>query len=66
MSCSAYVPMPQTIEAYKELAQRDLEIIEDQAEEIKQLVASNRRLKESRDRLMSQLSKLRWKVKICT
>ena len=27
-------PMPQTIEAYKKLAQRDLELIEDQRDEI--------------------------------
>ena len=29
--------MPQTVEAYKELAQRDLELIEDQREEINKL-----------------------------
>lgn len=30
-------PMPQTIEAYKKLAQRDLELIEDQRDEINKL-----------------------------
>ena len=30
-------PMPQTIEAYKDLAQRDLELIEEQREEINKL-----------------------------
>ena len=30
-------PMPQTVESYKELAQRDLELIEDQREEINKL-----------------------------
>ena len=66
MASSLAEPMPQTIEAYKALAQRDLELIMEQREEIAQLVACNNRLKYSRERLMSQLSKLRWKIKICT
>ena len=37
MSSSTIEPMPQTIEAYKALAQRDLELIEEQQREIGRL-----------------------------
>ena len=37
MASSTIEPMPQTIEAYKTLAQRDLELIEEQQREIGRL-----------------------------
>ena len=48
MASSTVEPMPQTIEAYKKLAQRDLELIEEQQKEIGQLKAEANKLKQKR------------------
>ena len=47
MASSTAEPMPQTIEAYKALAQRDLELIEEQQKEIGQLKARVNRLRQA-------------------
>jgi cell division protein FtsB len=39
--------MPQTVEAYKKLAQRDLELIEAQRDEIAKLKAKNNKLEQA-------------------
>jgi hypothetical protein len=46
MASSTIKPMPQTIEAYKNLAQRDLELIEEQQREIGQLKVKNNQLRQ--------------------
>lgn len=46
MASSTAQPMPQTIEAYKALAQRDLELIEKQQLEIGQLKATVNNLRQ--------------------
>ena len=48
MASSTSEPMPQTIEAYKALAQRDLELIEEQQREIGQLKAKINKLEQRR------------------
>lgn len=46
MASSQAKPMPQTVEAYKKLAQRDLELIEDQRDEIGKLKAKINKLEQ--------------------
>ena len=46
MASSTEQPMPQTIEAYKALAQRDLELIEEQQLEISKLKVANNQLRQ--------------------
>ena len=49
MASSTVEPMPQTIEAYKALAQRDLELIEEQQKEIGQLKVKVNKLEQRKD-----------------
>ena len=53
MASSTIEPMPQTIEAYKALAQRDLELIEEQQREIGQLKAKINKLDQKRPKARS-------------
>ena len=46
MASSLAEPMPQTIEAYKALAQRDLELIMDMREEIVKFKIENNKLRQ--------------------
>ena len=48
MASSTIEPMPQTIKAFIDLAQRDLELIEEQQREIGQLKAEANKLKQKR------------------
>ena len=51
----SYPPMPQTIEGYKELAQRDLELIEEQRDEIAKLKQENNNLRQKLNRNKGKL-----------
>ena len=48
MASSTVEAMPQTVEAYKKLAQRDLEFIEEQQREIGKLKAKINKLEQKR------------------
>lgn len=53
MASSQAQPMPQTIEAYKVLAQRDLELIEAQRREIGKLKAKVNKLEQKNESMTS-------------
>ena len=55
MASSTAQPMPQTIEAYKKLAQRDLELIEEQQRKIGQLKAKINKLEQNNKCLSREL-----------
>ncbi len=56
MASSTAEPMPQTVEAYKALAQRDLDLIMEQKEEISKLKAENNKLRQSNFKLKGFVS----------
>lgn len=59
-SCSP--KMPQTIEAYRALSQRDLEIIMDQKEEIDRLKQENLKLQITNRKLSERVKALRGRI----
>ena len=58
MAHSIFAPMPQTVEAYKALAQRDLELIMDQKAYISKLKAVINKLDQKNCSLRTKLSRM--------
>ena len=63
MASSTAKPMPRTIEAYKKLAQDDLDLIDKLLEEIADLKKINRKLTHRANKLTNTIKKLRIKQK---